>query len=152
MSKIKDLKIGQKINLVYGTHRIKDADDEKWILEPLETIVEVIEVDYIEETAVVKFKNSQTMIIDDDNEFETLPISKKIDYVNKPPHYIYGEIEVIDYIEQVIKDYPPQLAFAIGNAIKYISRATRKNGKEDLAKARWYLERAYEKWEVTSND
>ena len=68
------------------------------------------------------------------------------DVVNKPIHYTYGDIEVIDYIEQVTKDYPPQMAFAIGNAIKYISRARHKNGKEDLAKARWYLERAYENW------
>ncbi|MDH8904815.1 DUF3310 domain-containing protein, partial [Staphylococcus epidermidis] len=27
------------------------------------------------------------------------------------------------------------------------SRANRKNGKEDLDKARWYLNRAFEKWE-----
>ena len=69
------------------------------------------------------------------------------DVVNKPKHYTYGDIEVIDYIEQVTKNYKPELAFAIGNAIKYISRANHKNGKEDLDKARWYLERAFEKWE-----
>lgn len=69
------------------------------------------------------------------------------DKVNHPTHYTYGNIEIIDFIEQVTKDYKPELAFAIGNAIKYISRANRKNGKEDLDKARWYLNRAYEKWE-----
>ncbi|KDP13651.1 DUF3310 domain-containing protein [Staphylococcus chromogenes] len=68
------------------------------------------------------------------------------DVVNQPPHYTYGNIEVIDFIEQVTKDYPAVMAFAIGNAIKYISRAQYKNGKEDLEKARWYLERAYEYW------
>lgn len=68
------------------------------------------------------------------------------DVVNQPPHYTYGNIEVIDFIEQVTKDYPAVMAFAIGNAIKYISRAQYKNGKEDLEKARWYLERAYENW------
>lgn len=72
---------------------------------------------------------------------------EKQDVVNKPKHYTYGDIEVIDYIEQVTKNYKPELAFAIGNAIKYISRANHKNGKEDLDKARWYLERAFEKWE-----
>ena len=81
------------------------------------------------------------------------PFTRKVDMqeeqdvVNKPKHYTYGDIEVIDYIEQVTKDYKPELAFAIGNAIKYISRANHKNGKEDLDKARWYLERAFEKWE-----
>lgn len=69
------------------------------------------------------------------------------DNINQPPHYTYGDIEIIDFIEQVTKDYKPELAFAIGNAIKYISRANRKNGKEDLDKARWYLNRAFEKWE-----
>lgn len=82
------------------------------------------------------------------------PFTRKInlkqeeqDVVNKPKHYTYGDIEVIDYIEQVTKNYKPELAFAIGNAIKYISRANHKNGKEDLDKARWYLNRAFENWE-----
>lgn len=81
------------------------------------------------------------------------PFTRKVDMqeeqdvVNKPKHYTYGDIEVIDYIEQVTKNYKPELAFAIGNAIKYISRANHKNGKEDLDKARWYLKRAFEKWE-----
>ncbi len=75
-------------------------------------------------------------------------MKKEQDVVNKPKHYTYGDIEVIDYIEQVTKNYKPELAFAIGNAIKYISRANHKNGKEDLDKARWYLNRAFEKWEA----
>ncbi|WP_080365764.1 DUF3310 domain-containing protein [Staphylococcus haemolyticus] len=80
------------------------------------------------------------------------PFTRKVDMkegqdmVNKPKHYTYGDIEVIDFIEQVTKDYKPELAFSIGNAIKYISRANHKNGKEDLDKARWYLNRAFEKW------
>ncbi len=77
----------------------------------------------------------------------TIISNKKVDMVNKPKHYTYGDIEVIDFIEQVTKDYKPELAFSIGNAIKYISRANHKNGREDLDKARWYLNRAFEKWE-----
>lgn len=81
------------------------------------------------------------------------PFTRKVDMkeeqdmVNKPKHYTYGDIEVIDFIEQVTKDYKSELAFSIGNAIKYIARANHKNGKEDLDKARWYLNRAFEKWE-----
>lgn len=71
----------------------------------------------------------------------------KVDMVKQPPHYTYGDIQIIDFIEQVTAQYPPELAFAIGNAIKYISRANHKNGKEDLDKARWYLNRAFENWE-----
>ena len=48
-------------------------------------------------------------------------------------HYNINEIEVINFIEQVTKDYPPAVAFHIGNAIKYIARAPHKGSYiEDL--------------------
>lgn len=106
--------------------------------------------------AEVENQAGRTFTITDNDDFIRVkePFTRKInlkqeeqDIVNKPKHYTYGDIEVIDYIEQVTKDYKSELAFAIGNAIKYISRANHKNGKEDLDKARWYLERAFEKWE-----
>lgn len=105
--------------------------------------------------AKVELEDGRKIDIDDSWDFEKVdePFTRKVDMqeeqdvVNKPKHYTYGDIEVIDYIEQVTKSYKPELAFAIGNAIKYISRANHKNGKEDLDKARWYLERAFEKWE-----
>lgn len=105
--------------------------------------------------AEVETEDGRKIEIDDGYKFMKVddPFTRKVDMqeeqdvVNKPKHYTYGDIEVIDYIEQVTKDYKPELAFAIGNAIKYISRANHKNGKEDLDKARWYLERAFEKWE-----
>ena len=65
-------------------------------------------------------------------------IITKNDTVNHPAHYCTGKIEVIDYIED--KDFP----YHLGNAVKYISRAGRKDpGKtvEDLRKAVWYIER-----------
>ena len=100
--------------------------------------------------ADVEAIDGRTWTIDDNYVFYSLPDeneeAKKTlnDKVSHPTHYTYGDI---DFIEQVTKDYKPELAFAIGNAIKYISRANRKNGKEDLDKARWYLNRAFEKWE-----
>lgn len=105
--------------------------------------------------AEVENQAGRTFTITDNDDFMRVnePFTRKVDMqeeqdvVNKPKHYTYGDIETIDYIEQVTKDYKPELAFAIGNAIKYISRANHKNGKEDLDKARWYLERAFEKWE-----
>ena len=58
-------------------------------------------------------------------------------------HYNVSEIEVIRFIEQVTKDYPPETAFHIGNVIKYIARAPHKgNYIEDLEKAENYLHRA----------
>lgn len=106
--------------------------------------------------AEVENQGGRTFTITDNDDFIRVkePFTRKVnlkqeeqDVVNKPKHYTYGDIEVIDYIEQVTKNYKPELAFAIGNAIKYISRANHKNGKEDLDKARWYLNRAFEKWE-----
>lgn len=103
--------------------------------------------------ADVEATDGRTWSIDDNYDFYSLANENEEtqktldDKVNHPSHYTYGDIEVVDFIEQVTKDYKPELAFAIGNAIKYISRANRKNGKEDLDKARWYLNRAFEKWE-----
>ena len=66
------------------------------------------------------------------------------DIINKPNHYqlnIKGNnIQVIDIIDEVVKDYKPQEAFKIANVIKYILRASKKNGKQDLKKAKKYIE------------
>ena len=59
------------------------------------------------------------------------------DPVNHPAHYKVGGMETIDFIEA--KD----LSYHLGNAVKYISRADHKGDrKQDLEKAKWYLERA----------
>ena len=62
----------------------------------------------------------------------------KNDPVNRPAHYTDGKIEVIDFIED------KKLGFCLGNAVKYIARAGKKDPTkeiEDLKKARWYIER-----------
>jgi len=59
------------------------------------------------------------------------------DPVNHPAHYKVGGMETIDFIEA------KELSYHLGNAVKYISRADHKgNRKQDLEKAKWYLERA----------
>ena len=60
------------------------------------------------------------------------------DSVNHPAHYTYGSIEVIDAIEGLL------LPYHLGNAVKYIARAGRKDPaktEEDLRKAIWYINR-----------
>ena len=60
------------------------------------------------------------------------------DPINHPAHYTTGKIEVIDYIED------QKLPYHLGNAVKYISRAGKKDKRkkvEDLRKAVWYIER-----------
>ncbi|WP_239441359.1 DUF3310 domain-containing protein [Staphylococcus sp. GDY8P19P] len=82
------------------------------------------------------------------NQSNDIQQRKRNDTVNHPSHYNYGDIEVIDFIEQVTQHYNPNVAYHIGNAIKYLARSPHKNGKEDVDKARWYIERAFENWDV----
>lgn len=65
------------------------------------------------------------------------------DPVTHPSHYTSGKIEVIDFITD------QNLDFCLGNVVKYVSRAGKKEeeGKtiiekqvEDLKKARFYLD------------
>ena len=74
--------------------------------------------------------------------------------VTHPSHYTSGKIEVIDFITD------QQLDFCLGNVIKYVSRAGKKEeeGKtlfektvEDLKKARFYLDYKIKELEETNN-
>lgn len=61
--------------------------------------------------------------------------------VDHPSYYNDGSIEVIRYIED------KKLGFHLGNAVKYISRAGKKDPNkriEDIKKAIWYLQRYVE--------
>lgn len=78
---------------------------------------------------------------------EELGFDYEEDVVNSPNHYTYGDIETIDYIDQVTATYPGKYAFLVANVIKYISRANFKNGKQDLDKAKYYLDRLVEKYD-----
>ena len=66
---------------------------------------------------------------------------KKLDLVNRPPHYTDGGIDTLKFIEA--KD----LNYRLGNVVKYISRTGKKvdsDPLQDLEKARFYLEREIE--------
>ena len=62
--------------------------------------------------------------------------------VEGPSHYNHGDIEVIDAIE----DWG--LGFHLGNVVKYVARAGKKDSGpfvQDLKKAQWYLSRLIKK-------
>lgn len=63
------------------------------------------------------------------------------DPVNHPSHYCQNGLESIDVIKAFSADLSGEAAFCHGNAIKYILRFYRKNGREDLEKAKWYINR-----------
>ena len=74
---------------------------------------------------------------------------KKSDEVEHPSHYNAGKIEVIDYIED------QDLNFNLGNVVKYVSRAGKKDADKtivDLMKAKFYIEREIKRQEARVND
>lgn len=63
------------------------------------------------------------------------------DAVQHPSHYTDSKIEVIDYIED------KKFNYHLGNAVKYISRAGKKDDYvQDLEKAVWYINREIERY------
>lgn len=64
------------------------------------------------------------------------------DPVNAPSHYI-GKIECIDYLrDKLTKE--EFTGFCMGNVLKYSSRWRKKDGLQDLKKAKVYLDWAIE--------
>lgn len=62
------------------------------------------------------------------------------DNVNHPDHYKSSSgLEAIDVIEAFTAELFGLEAVCTGNALKYLLRWKKKNGVEDLKKARWYL-------------
>ena len=57
-----------------------------------------------------------------------------------PDHY-KGAVECIDAIAVATEGLQGIEAFCTGNAIKYLWRWKKKNGREDLEKAQWYINR-----------
>jgi len=78
------------------------------------------------------------------NDYTFEPISdsnegaKVKDNVNNPSHYGQGNIEAIDYIEDMLTE-EEWIGYLRGNIAKYLHRWRYKNGLEDLKKAQVYL-------------
>jgi hypothetical protein len=87
---------------------------------------------------ILAMTSSNKSVLDTINpEIAIAMIEPQPDPVNHPYHYKVGGIETIDFIEA------KGLTYHLGNAVKYISRADHKgNRKQDLEKAKWYIDRA----------
>ena len=72
------------------------------------------------------------------------------DNVNHPAHYESGQCECIDVMVET-QGVEAVQDFCICNAFKYLYRHRRKNGVEDVDKARWYLNK-YLELEEKKND
>ena len=96
----------------------------------------------------MSIKNNRCIVCD-----EIIPEGRQVcpecekDPVYRPSHYTDGKIEVIDFIED------KKLGFCLGNVVKYIARAGKKDPTkevEDLKKARWYIDRRIKEIEEAS--
>ena len=79
------------------------------------------------------------------DEFELLEEEspQQVDAVNHPSHYTQGRFETIEVIEEIAGGYDDgYVAYCVGNAIKYLSRAPHKHATpvEDLRKAATYID------------
>ena len=72
--------------------------------------------------------------------------NKKIDNINNANHYQICGFNSIEIIKRILglKGF---VAFCLGNILKYLIRAEKKNGKEDYKKAAKYLE-----WVIERNN
>lgn len=124
----------------FGKGEIKlDIDEQVWYWS--ENVLELIEKN---DNMNTKIEEGNKVNESDLKDTETSKEVKddKNDPVNHPSHYTDTKIEVMDYIED------KGFNFALGNAVKYISRAGRKDKNktiEDLEKAEWYLNREIER-------
>ena len=76
-----------------------------------------------------------------ENETQEIVETSEVDNVKSPKHYMLGDlgIEVKDVIFEVVKDMKGSEAVCVGNILKYVMRARKKNGIEDYKKAYEYL-------------
>lgn len=114
-----------------------ELDIDKQVWNWSENVLELIEE---EKTVNTKIEEGNKVNESDLKDTETSKEVKddKNDPVNHPSHYTDTKIEVMDYIED------KGFNFALGNAVKYISRAGKKDKNktiQDLEKAEWYLNR-----------
>ncbi|MCI2898665.1 DUF3310 domain-containing protein [Staphylococcus hominis] len=108
-------------------------------------------------SAIIKTQDGRKLQIDDSFDFYKTnePFTSKVDMqeeqdmVHEPPHYQFGKFSARMIIELVGKTYKSASVFYhVGNALKYLMRAPRKNGLQDLQKAKQSVEFAIENWEA----
>lgn len=74
---------------------------------------------------------------------EITKLVESLDTKVHPEHYTYGKYECIDVLRDVLGEEGFK-EFCRGNVFKYLWRYNHKNGKEDLLKAKYYLEKLIE--------
>lgn len=73
------------------------------------------------------------------------------DIVNHPGHYETGKFECIEVMQEALGADAVK-NFCVCNAFKYLYRHKRKNGLEDIKKAKWYIDKLLELSEENIDD
>lgn len=92
-----------------------------------------------------------TLLIDDFAIYRIVEKAKESSKVHHPNHYNQNGMEVWDVIKAFTSNLSGAEAFYAGNAIKYILRWDKKNGIEDLEKAKVYIDKIIEGRKDTQN-
>lgn len=102
-------------------------------------IQEVIKL-YFENESNEPIKNAPTEI---EEAVEGTESKEKPDMVNHPPHYMHCSFECIE-VMKALASSEQFFGYCALNALKYLWRFKFKNEREDVEKARWYLEKLKE--------
>lgn len=158
--KMNDLKVGDRVRVVFVPSLFKSRDDEikigtKGTVKHLRKTDVGVEFDeYINGHDgwwggkygycwYVPYERLEK-IEDTDERMDTERMSNDKVMINHPPHYTTGKVECIDAIESATTCLQGLEAVCTANVIKYVWRWKFKNGVEDLEKASWYLNKLIE--------
>ncbi|GEM_PF-1916175 len=127
-----------------GDYRFGKDKEDYYTLATDEEDTEEPEVKFNEEAWRQAGKNVRNFVDSLNNKID----NDTHDAVNKPSHYMLGDIEVKDIIAIVADKYHKgSVAHNVASALEYQMRAPAKNGLEDIKKARKCLDFAIENWE-----
>ena len=88
------------------------------------------------------YKNSEARLDGSYLKNEDIKMDENVpDMVNHPQHYTQGGIECIDALKAATVGKRGIEAVCVANVIKYLWRYEKKNGIEDIRKAKFYIER-----------
>ena len=117
---------------------VEKMDDKTYVLTDLgmiEFAAEPQKIDALPPKITPKTENTITPI----NEKTVNEIKRAVNYdATTPSHYQGKTMQVFDVLNEFLTVEANQ-GFYVGNVIKYVVRFKGKNGKEDLLKAREYL-------------
>ena len=121
----------------------KELWEEPWCKPVPKELWEQV-ADYCKDDVIATGNSAKEIFKDHD------PHHLNDDPVYHPLHYqLANGLEAIDVIDSVIADDMMDAVegYYTGQVLKYLLRWKRKNGLEDLKKARWYLDRLIHKLE-----